>query len=185
MKIEINLPKWMGTIWLTGKYAHSSIKWILNPIRCSHCNSIMPTKNVEVRVGGTYGRWGGSNTSRDRNICQHCIATIIRNGNASHGIFGSDLDDFDTANHCDRCGSDKPSQKFYSDELKTVDVRILGNLWNHAKICKDCCADIFDYGVATTGCMTSWNGKLVDISYSSGLFIVNGKTKLFALIKGY
>jgi methyl coenzyme M reductase alpha subunit len=90
MEIIIRTPRWFDSIYLTGKYAINSIKWMLDPIRCSECNTIVPTKYLEVRheTGrSSDDRWGASNSNR-KVLCQHCVAKKVREGNASLGITG-------------------------------------------------------------------------------------------------
>lgn len=179
MRITINTPRWFDTIYFTIRYAFKSALYIINPPTCSECNSRMITEYGHFE----YKKWGISNNSRTKLICNHCIAAAINNGTACHGIFGTDIEDYDTHTTCDRCKEPTSAQKYYSSKDGRIDLRILSpHSWNGSFICKKCAVDILSNANHITGTISAFNGKFLPLT-RSGLFIKNNKVLLFRIVK--
>lgn len=162
MKITINTPKWIDSVYHTWKYAVASAKWIIRPPRCHVCGKRMHhgSYDVEMNWDDKHERMMVANLSGDL-VCRECLVKELDAVEAkTDGVFGRKP----CVRKCDCCHEKTKTYNIYT--TPNMRLHFCLNWWNGFHICKACIR------------RTLTQGK-TRFSYPTKLDMKDGKVQLF------
>ena len=164
--IKIPIPTWMPTETDLG-YFWRTVKYKLNPYRCTSCNVRMDFKRPEYMGKVSSGSRLGISNTKD-SLCPICLLVEIKRH-------------FDTLPknqkhlQCECCKETNKTVDIIwglSDDTSKIDVRFLTNWWNGHEICLDCITEALTDPTATSSVMYSTRGKTYYINEKRALINV-------------
>lgn len=178
MKITINTPKWIDSVYRTASYAKRSLMWVIKPPRCKSCGTRMHTNSYDVECAwdDAHERMMVANLNGDL-VCPQCLVKELDASAASKdGIFGK----LPVNRNCDCCHEPSTTYNIYTTDRMRLHFCL--NWWNGFYICKPCIRRTLTCGTVRTSMVGYFKGKYTSIG-ANGLYLKAGKVQLFKWIK--
>jgi hypothetical protein len=170
-----NTPEWLDTAYATTKYAWRSLKWLINPCRCSSCGVKVPNNSVKYEINDPFMlavEHLGNNV-----LCPKCIIAGMQKPYKPRY-----KDRYNVKNKCDCCGKRKISYKIFENEV--CKIHYCKNSWNSNHICNDCAITVITLGSIKTSHYGSDGFGMHRPMNNKGLYLrSDGSVMLFQKVK--